>query len=85
MLDKLNLDRVHIVGFSMGGGVALNIADLAPSRVASLTMLSAIGVQEMELFGDYRLNHLLHGIQLAGLSPLSNGVPHMGLLDDVAL
>jgi ribosomal protein S8 len=29
----------------MGGGVALNIADIAPDRVASLTMLSGIGVQ----------------------------------------
>ena len=85
MLDRLNLQQVHLVGFSMGGGVALNIADLAPSRLASLTMLSAIGVQEMELFGDYRLNHLLHGIQLAGLWLLREGLPQMGLLDDVAL
>jgi len=85
MLDKLKIDRVHLVGFSMGGGVALNIVDVAPARVASLTMLSAIGVQEMELFGDYRLNHLLHGIQLAGLRLLRSGTPQMGLLDDLAL
>ncbi len=85
MLDKLGLQQVHLVGFSMGGGVALNIVDLAPSRVSSLTMLSAIGVQEMELLGDYRINHLLHGIQLAGLWLLREGVPHMGLLDDLPL
>jgi pimeloyl-ACP methyl ester carboxylesterase/membrane protein DedA with SNARE-associated domain len=85
MLDKLKIGRVHVVGFSMGGGVALNIADLAPHRVASLTMLSAIGVQEMELFGDYLLNHLLHGMQLAGLQLLRSGIPHMGFLDDIAL
>ena len=85
VLDKLKIERVHVVGFSMGGGVALNFADLAPSRVASLTLLSAIGVQEMELLGDYHLNHLLHGIQLAGLRLLRAGVPHMGLLDDVEL
>jgi pimeloyl-ACP methyl ester carboxylesterase len=38
-----------LVGFSMGGGIALSLIDLAPGRVASLTMLSATGVQEMEL------------------------------------
>src|SRR5262245_244848 len=40
MLDKLNVKKAHFIGFSMGGGVALNIADIAPERVASLTMLS---------------------------------------------
>ena len=57
MLDQLHVQRAHFVGFSMGGGVALNIADIAPERVASLTMLSGIGVQEMELLGNYHLNH----------------------------
>jgi pimeloyl-ACP methyl ester carboxylesterase/membrane protein DedA with SNARE-associated domain len=85
LLDKLKLDRVHVIGFSMGGGVALNLVDLAPSRVASVTMLSAIGVQEMELLGDYNLNHLVHGMQLAGLRLLHDAVPHMGALDDFAV
>src|SRR5262245_13007994 len=82
MMDKLNVRRAHIVGFSMGGGVALNLADLALDRVASLTMLSAIGAQEMELLGDYHLNHALHGLQLSGLWLLREAAPHMGWLDD---
>jgi pyruvate dehydrogenase E2 component (dihydrolipoamide acetyltransferase) len=49
MMDAMKVDRFHIVGFSLGGGVALNLANLAPERVKSITMLSAIGVQEMEL------------------------------------
>jgi pimeloyl-ACP methyl ester carboxylesterase/membrane protein DedA with SNARE-associated domain len=85
LLDKLNIERAHIVGFSMGGGVALNIADLAPERTASLTMLSAIGVQEMELLGDYHLNHFLHGLQFAGLWLLREATPHFGLLDNTVL
>ncbi|MGE0883987.1 MAG: alpha/beta fold hydrolase [Blastocatellales bacterium] len=64
LLDQLKIGRVHLVGFSMGGGVALNLYDLAPERVASITMLAAIGVQEMELLGDYHLNHAVHGLQL---------------------
>jgi pimeloyl-ACP methyl ester carboxylesterase/membrane protein DedA with SNARE-associated domain len=85
LMDKLNLARVHLVGFSMGGGVALNLAELAPERVASLTMLSAIGVQEMELLGDYHLNRAVHGLQLACLWLLREGTPHFGSLDDVML
>jgi pimeloyl-ACP methyl ester carboxylesterase/membrane protein DedA with SNARE-associated domain len=85
MMDRLGLDRVHLVGFSMGGGVALNVAGLVPSRVVSLTLLSSIGVQEMELFGDYHLNHFLHGIQLAGIWLLREAVPHMGTLDDAMM
>lgn len=85
LLDRLNIERAHIVGFSMGGGVALNIADLAPERAASLTMLSAIGVQEMELLGDYHLNHFVHGLQLAGLWLLREATPHFGLFDNTIL
>jgi pimeloyl-ACP methyl ester carboxylesterase/membrane protein DedA with SNARE-associated domain len=85
LLDKLNIERAHIVGFSMGGGVALNIAELAPERTASITMLSAIGVQEMELLGDYHLNHFLHGLQLAGLWLLREATPHFGFFDNTVL
>ena len=40
-----------MVGFSMGGGVALHLADRTPERVASITLLAAIGAQEFELLG----------------------------------
>ncbi len=81
LLDELGIERAHVVGFSMGAGVALELTDRAPGRVASLTLLSAIGVQELELFGDYSLNHALHGLQLAFLWGLAELVPHFGLLD----
>jgi hypothetical protein len=48
----------------MGGGVVLSVNDPAPQRVASIVMLSAIGVQKHELTGGYGLNHFLHGAQL---------------------
>jgi len=83
MLDTLEIDRAHFVGFSMGGGVALELYDLAPERVDSLTLLSAIGVQELELFGDYRVNRAIHSAQLGAIWLLREGVPHMGRLDDV--
>jgi membrane protein DedA with SNARE-associated domain/pimeloyl-ACP methyl ester carboxylesterase len=76
LLDQLGIQKVHLVGFSMGGGVVLHMAHSAPQRVASVTMLSAIGVQEMELLGDYHLNHFVHGVQLAGFEALTYAVPH---------
>ncbi len=79
LMDALHIDRAQFVGYSMGGGVVLSIADLAPQRVASLVMLSAIGIQEHELTGDYWVNHVLHGAQLGALWLLKNGFPHFGL------
>src|SRR6266540_2521121 len=80
LLDALGIRTVHVLGFSMGGGVALSLADRNADRVASLTMLSAIGLQEMELLGEYHINHAIHGVQLAGLWFLSRAVPHDGVL-----
>lgn len=83
LLDALRVRKAHLVGFSMGGGVVLRLADIAPDRVKSLTLASAIGVQEMELFGDYRLNHLVHGAQAGLIWFLSEATPQFGALDDI--
>lgn len=36
LLDRLEVDRAHLLGHSMGGKVAISLARLAPARVASL-------------------------------------------------
>jgi pimeloyl-ACP methyl ester carboxylesterase len=79
LFDALRVPKAQLVAFSMGGGVALSIAGLEPQRVASLVMLSAIGVQEHELTGSYRVNHVLHGAQLGALWLLWDWFPHFGL------
>ncbi|MBX3194433.1 MAG: alpha/beta fold hydrolase [Microbacteriaceae bacterium] len=38
VLDALGLDRVHLVGWSMGGGVVMQLALDHPERVATLTL-----------------------------------------------
>ncbi len=84
-LDQLNIERVHVVAYSMGGGAAIHMAVDQPERIASLTLVSSIGVQELELLGDYHLNHALHVLQLAALWAIQELTPHMGLLDRFAL
>lgn len=77
-LDRLGIDRVHVVGFSMGGGVAIELERQDPHRVASIVLLAGLGVQEFELLGDYHVNHALHGAQLAGLWIVDHLLPHFG-------
>jgi pimeloyl-ACP methyl ester carboxylesterase/membrane protein DedA with SNARE-associated domain len=81
LLTQLQVEHVHVVGFSLGGGVGLHLQEKQPARVASLTLLSALGVQELELLGHYGLNRGLHGLQLAGLWMIHELVPHFGGLD----
>ena len=85
LCDELGIDRFHVVGFSMGGGVAIALTELCPERVVSVTLLAAIGVQEHELLGSYELNHLIHGLQLSVLWGLHEFFPHFGLLDQSIL
>jgi len=85
LLDGLHITKAHLVGYSMGGGVALSFARQSPDRLASVTLLSAIGAQEMELTGDYYVNHVVHGAQLGGLWLLMEATPHMGTFDHAML
>ncbi|NNG01050.1 MAG: alpha/beta fold hydrolase [Desulfobacteraceae bacterium] len=84
-LERIGVARYHAVAYSMGSGVALNLYELHPEKMQSLTMLSAIGVQEFELLGDYHLNHALHGAQLLFFRFITDWIPHFGILDQIPL
>ena len=43
-IDTLGLERVHLVGHSLGGAVAVALAERRPERVASLTLIAAAGL-----------------------------------------
>ena len=43
-LDGLGVERVHVVGHSMGGAIAAQMALAAPRRVASLVLLATAGL-----------------------------------------
>lgn len=52
LLDHLQLDRVHLAGHSMGGLVALTVAEQAPARVVSLTLIASASLGA-DINGDY--------------------------------
>ncbi|HMP72370.1 MAG TPA: alpha/beta fold hydrolase [Kiritimatiellia bacterium] len=81
LVERLGLDRVHVVGIRQGGGVALAFAEMAPDRLASLSLVSSLGVQEFELLGNHTLNRGIYGIQRALVWAVYNLIPHFGQFD----
>ena len=51
LLDALQIDRVHLVGHSYGGGVSLQFTYQFPARVASLVLMSSGGLGADVHFG----------------------------------
>lgn len=43
LLDARNLDKVHLVGNSMGGGVSLHLLDRHPDRFEKTVLMGAVG------------------------------------------
>ncbi|HSL30953.1 MAG TPA: alpha/beta hydrolase [Anaerolineales bacterium] len=68
ILDALKVEKVHIVGLSMGGMIAQEVAIQQPARVQSLTLMMTSGfIGDPELPGltsRYFVNSILKGIPL---------------------
>lgn len=71
-LDARGIDKAHVVGFSMGGAVAVLMGMRAPDRVASLTLLAPGG------FGPDIAEPLLLGIADTQTDELRAGLSAMG-------
>ena len=84
-LDALGIDRAHVVGWSQSGGVVLHMAELAPERIASITMLGAIGIQKGEGSGDYYFEHTKYALGYVALVALPEFIPHFNLIGDRAV
>ncbi len=85
LAEKLHIERFDVIGFSMGGGVVLNMYDIAAEKVRSVEMVSGLGVQEYELLGDYGLNHILHGVQLGIFYMMREAIPHFGMIGNAPI
>ncbi|MEQ8769282.1 MAG: alpha/beta fold hydrolase [Phycisphaerales bacterium] len=78
-MDELGVRRAHLVGWSNGGAVGLNMADIAPDRVASVTLLASVGVQETEGSGSYLFEHAKYRAGLVVFRGIQLLTPHFGL------
>lgn len=78
-LDALGIERAHVVGWSYGGGVAAWMAAHAPRRVASLTLMGSIGLQEHEGSGNYYFEQFKYAVGVASLGAMEL-IPHFGAL-----
>ena len=83
-MEALDIDRFHIVGWSQGGGAAIYAAHLEPDRIASMTLIGAIGIQRGEGSGDYHFEHAKYLLGYAGIVVLPEFIPHFGLLPERA-
>lgn len=63
LLDQLGVDRVNVVGHSLGGGVALAFAYLLPDRVTRLALVSSGGLGR-------ELSPVLRAATVPGAGPL---------------
>ncbi len=81
LMTALGIERAHIVGWSLGGGVGLHIADSAPDRLASLTLMASIGDQRFEGSGSYLFEHVKYAVGWGLAWGARNLVPHFGALD----
>lgn len=48
-LAALNLDKVHVIGHSIGGGIGITMATSAPDKIASLILLDSTGIPKVPL------------------------------------
>ena len=81
LLDDLKIKRAHVAAYGMGGAVALELADAAPEKVQSLTLIDSVGTTEFEWLGEPRLNKAIYGAQLGIYNTARVLLPHFGFLD----
>lgn len=85
VMDELDIRRAHVVGWSYSGGVVIYLADDAPERLASITMLGAIGIQEGEGSGSFYFEHFKYGAGYVVGVIVPELLPHFNLIGDRAV
>ena len=84
-MEELGIERAHVVGWSYSGGVVIHLTDIAPQRLASVTMLGAIGIQEGEGSGSYYFEHFKYAVGYVAVVILPEFIPHFNLIGDSAI
>jgi len=77
MIEKLQIPKIHIIGTSYGGGIALNLAARYPDRVGKIVSIEGNGMKHSKV--PYRPMEGLLKWPVIGNVPIS--VARSGLLD----
>ncbi|MEM8757998.1 MAG: alpha/beta fold hydrolase, partial [Planctomycetota bacterium] len=80
-VDEVGAEQAHIVGWSNGGAVALNMADIAEDRIASTVLLGSVGAQSTEGSGAYWFEQAKYEVGIAATHAAELLIPHFDLLD----
>jgi len=62
-LQALNIDKAHLIGYSLGGGVALHLASKYPELVRSIITIGCSGVADPTGADDYEPEALVRNNQ----------------------
>ncbi len=54
LLNSLGIERIHVIGHSMGGMLATRFALMFPGHASSLTLVNPIGLEDWKLKVPYR-------------------------------
>lgn len=66
----MNIERAHLIGYSMGAGVGLYLAVNHPGRIATLTTIGTSGFCEPAGAGEYEPEQLLANQQQAFINQM---------------
>lgn len=54
-MEEQRIERAHLLGYSWGGGAALDFAARYPEKTKTLILLDSMGIPEGEMTGSYEL------------------------------
>ena len=80
ILDRLGVRRVLVFAHSLGAGVALEMARIAPERLTAIVSYGGVGSQEGEGSGSYSVEHFKYSIGFFPIVVVPELLPHFGLL-----
>lgn len=88
LLDHLQVEQVHLIGHSLGGGVSMQFAYQFPERVASIVLVSSGGLGEEAFSGlraaslpgsELALKWAINRRTLAGAARVGEALARIGL------
>ena len=75
LLDKLNVESCHVVGFSMGGALAFELAVKHPEKIDRMMIVNtAPDFNNLGEFGEQMIAERTNSLKTSGMKPLAQQV-----------